>query len=163
MPAAISDRPLDLTPRRPASRPCGGSGDYSAVAARIAPISEWLCDAADVRAGDVVLDVGTGSGSTAIAAARCGATADRDRRRGLLLDRARIRATAEGFQNIDLVLADAEDLPFDDALFDVVVSVVGVMFAPDQDAPPPSWCASPGPAGPSPWPTGPRTASSATC
>ena len=48
------------------------SGDNSAVAARIALIAERLADAADLRAGDIVLDVATGNGNAALAAARCG-------------------------------------------------------------------------------------------
>ena len=46
------------------------SGDFHAVAARIVPVSERLCETVDLRAGERVLDVATGSGNTAIAAAR---------------------------------------------------------------------------------------------
>ena len=47
-----------------------GSGDYHVIASLIVPISERLCEAIDLRAGEQVLDVATGSGNTAIAAAR---------------------------------------------------------------------------------------------
>src|SRR4029450_8573847 len=48
-----------------------------------------------------------------------------------LLDKARVRTAAEGL-SIEYVEGDAEGLPFPDAPFDAVISVVGVMFAPDQ-------------------------------
>ena len=50
----------------------------------------------------------------------------------MLLDEARERAEAEGLP-IDFVEGDAEDLPFEEASFDVVLSTLGVMFAPDQE------------------------------
>ena len=53
------------------------TGDYSVVAARIMMSAEELCEAADVQAGWRVLDVATGSGNAAIAAARRGCMAPR--------------------------------------------------------------------------------------
>lgn len=107
------------------------SGDYAAVANLIVGMAETLCETVDLRAGERVLDVATGSGNAAIAAARrfCLVT-------GLdyvpsLLERARRRADAEGL-TLELVEGDAEDLPFGDGDFDVVLSTVGAMFAPDQ-------------------------------
>jgi SAM-dependent methyltransferase len=107
-------------------------GDYAAVAARIHPIAERLCEAADLLAGSRVLDVATGSGNAAIAAARCGCDVVGIDYVPALLDRARVRTRAEGLA-VDFVEADAEALPFADASFDAVLSVVGVMFAPDQE------------------------------
>lgn len=108
------------------------SGDYAAVAARIHAIAERLCDAADLVAGARVLDVATGSGNAAIAAARSGSEVVGIDYVPALLDRARVRARAEGL-DVEFVEADAEALPFADASFDTVLSVVGVMFAPDQE------------------------------
>jgi SAM-dependent methyltransferase len=108
------------------------SGDYAAVAARIHPIAERLCEAVDLVAGTRVLDVATGSGNAAIAAARSGCEVVGIDYVPTLLERARARARAEGLA-VDLVEADAEALPFPDASFDTVLSVVGVMFAPDQE------------------------------
>jgi SAM-dependent methyltransferase len=102
------------------------------VAARIHPIAERLCEAADLVAGARVLDVATGSGNAAIAAARCDCEVVGIDYVPALLERARRRADAEGLA-IELVEADAEALPFADASFDAVLSVVGVMFAPDQE------------------------------
>src|SRR5215207_119842 len=108
------------------------SGDYAAVAARIHSIAERLCEAADLIAGARVLDVATGSGNAAIAAARSGSEVVGIDYVPALLDRARVRAQAEGLE-VDFVEADAEALPFADGSFDTVLSVVGVMFAPDQE------------------------------
>jgi SAM-dependent methyltransferase len=107
------------------------SGDYSAIAATIPIISELLCDAADLRAGSHVLDVAGGSGNTARAAARCGAEVVSLDYVPELLERSRELARAEGLA-YETVLGDAEELPFDDASFDAVISCVGVMFAPDH-------------------------------
>ena len=107
------------------------SGDYHAIAARIPIISELLCDTADLRAGSRVLDVAGGSGNTAIAAARCGADVVSLDYVPSLLERSQERARVEGL-SYETVEGDAEALPFDDASFDAVVSVVGVMFAPNH-------------------------------
>src|ERR671930_1123594 len=108
------------------------SGDYATVAARIHPIAERLCDVADLVPGTRVLDVATGSGNAAVAAARCDCDVVGIDYVPGLLERARARAQVEGLA-IDFVEGDAEALPFDDASFDAVLSVVGVMFAPDQE------------------------------
>ncbi|WP_203788962.1 class I SAM-dependent methyltransferase [Paractinoplanes rishiriensis] len=108
------------------------SGDYGAVAAHIHPIAEELVQAADLSAGWRVLDVAAGSGNAAIAAARCGCRVTATDYVSSLLDRARERAAAEHF-TLDYEIADAENLPYADGSFDAVVSVVGAMFAPDQD------------------------------
>ena len=108
------------------------SGDYGAVAALIHPMSERLVQAADLSAGSRVLDVATGTGNAAIAAARClCAVTGVDYVPGLL-DRGRARAAAEHLP-VDFVEGDAEALPGRDGEYDAVLSVVGVMFAPDQE------------------------------
>lgn len=108
------------------------SGDYAAVGARIHSMAEHLVEAADLAAGSRVLDVATGSGNAAIAAARSGANVTGVDYVPQLLDRARARAAAEGFA-IDFIDGDAENLPFPGGSFDAVLSVVGVMFAADQE------------------------------
>ena len=109
------------------------SGDYSAVAARIPVISELLVDAADLRSGDRVLDVAGGSGNTALAAARSGCDVTSLDYVPSLLERGRQRAAAEGLP-VEFVEGDAQAMPFPDGAFDAVISVVGVMFAADQEA-----------------------------
>ncbi|UQU63427.1 methyltransferase domain-containing protein [Couchioplanes caeruleus] len=108
------------------------SGDYGAVAALIQPISELLVQAADLSAGSRVLDVATGTGNAAIAAARCLCEVVGVDYVPGLLERARARAAAEHLP-VRFVEADAEALPCDDGEWDTVFSVVGVMFAPDQE------------------------------
>ncbi|GBD42995.1 Demethylmenaquinone methyltransferase [bacterium HR40] len=107
------------------------SGDYSKVAWITQPLAEVVCEEVDLRPGSRVLDVATGTGHVALAAARrfCEAT-------GLdyvpaLLEVGRQRAAAEGLR-VEFVEGDAEDLPFPDDTFDYVLSAIGVMFAPDQ-------------------------------
>ena len=107
------------------------SGDFHVVAARIALVAESLVDAADLQAGWRVLDVATGSGNAAIAAARLGATVVGVDYVPSLLARGRVRAEAEGLA-VELIEGDAEALPFGDASFDAVTSVFGSMFAPDH-------------------------------
>jgi ubiquinone/menaquinone biosynthesis C-methylase UbiE len=108
------------------------SGDYSAVAANIHPIAEELVQAADLSAGARVLDVASGSGNAAIAAARCGCRVTSTDYVASLLDRGRERAAAEHLP-MEFTIADAENLPCADDESDAVLSVVGIMFAPDQE------------------------------
>src|SRR5919199_372254 len=91
-------------------------------------IGEMLCEAANVRAGDKVLDVATGSGNAAIPAARrfCDVTAIDYVPE--LIEHARKRAEVEGVK-ITSDVGDAGDLPYSDASFDVVLPTLGVMFA----------------------------------
>lgn len=107
------------------------SGDFSVVAARIVFQAEHLCETADIQAGWRVLDVATGSGNAAIAAARRGCEVVGLDYVPALLERGRIRAAAEHL-DVQFVEGDAENLPFPDASFDAVLSIYGVMFAPNQ-------------------------------
>lgn len=108
------------------------SGDYGAVAALIHPMSEALVQAADLSAGSRVLDVATGTGNAAIAAARCLCEVTAVDYVTELMDRGRARAEAEHLP-VTFREGDAERLPCDDGEYDAVLSVVGVMFAPDQE------------------------------
>jgi len=113
-----------------AHRATWAAGDYAAVARHIAdrPVRDVLA-AARVGAGTRLLDVATGSGNVALAAAEAGAQVV-----GLdlvpeLLDVAHERAQAAGLE-VEWVHGDAEALPFADGSFDAVTSVFGVQFAP---------------------------------
>lgn len=107
------------------------SGNYQRLAGASMLIAEQLCERIDLRAGAQVVDVCTGTGNTAIAAARrqCRVT-------GLdfvpeFLARAAWRAAAEGLE-VSFVQADMQVLPFADGCFDVVLSTFGVPFAADH-------------------------------
>ena len=122
----------DLSAVKERQQAMWSSGDFHAVASLIQPVADALCDAVDLQAGWRVLDVATGSGNGAIAAARCGAEVIGIDYVPALLERGRRRAEAEGVQ-IELVEGDAEAIPFVDRSFDAVLSVFGSMFAPDQE------------------------------
>ena len=94
-------------------------------------MGETLCEAAEVSAGDHVLDVACGNGNAALAAARRFAVVTGVDYVPALLDRARGRGAADGLA-LELREGDAEALPFEDGAFDAVLSTFGVMFAPDQ-------------------------------
>lgn len=108
-------------------------GDFAMVANLVYYPSENLAEALDIVPDERVLDVACGSGNAAIAAARraWGNTVGADFVPALL-ERGRERAAAERLE-IEFVEADAQDLPFGEGSFDVVVSVFGAMFAPDQE------------------------------
>jgi SAM-dependent methyltransferase len=105
------------------------SGDFSVVAARVLFQAEHLCETADLQAGWRVLDVATGSGNAALAAARRGCDVVGLDYVPALLERGRLRAAAEHLA-AEFVEGDAEALPFPAASFDAVTSIYGVMFAP---------------------------------
>ncbi|MCT7351733.1 methyltransferase domain-containing protein [Streptomyces sp. 15-116A] len=105
-------------------------GDYPSVAADIIPgLGEALVRAAGVSPGDRVLDVAAGTGNAAIPAALAGAEVVASDLTPELLETGRRLAEERGAK-LQWREADAEALPFDDASFDVVLSCVGVMFAP---------------------------------
>jgi SAM-dependent methyltransferase len=106
------------------------SGDYpSMVETFLLPLGPRLVDALDIGPDMTVLDVATGTGNSSIPAAQRGAKVTASDLTPELFDAGRRRAEAEGVE-LDWVEADAENLPFGDESFDVVMSSIGVMFAP---------------------------------
>ncbi len=108
------------------------SGDYGKVGVTLVIMAERLCEAADLRPGRRVLDVATGNGNAALAAARRFCDVVAVDYVPMLLEEGRERAEAEGLR-VDFREGDAENLSFADASFDVVLSTLGVMFAPNQE------------------------------
>src|ERR1700683_4799111 len=104
------------------------TGDLSMLGTGILIVSELLCESVAVHAGERTLDIATGSGNTALAAARRACKVTGIDFVPALLDRARERAAAERLK-IDFQEGAAESIPFEDGSFDVVLSTFGAMFA----------------------------------
>ena len=107
------------------------AGDFGRVGVRLQMVGESLCEAVDLHAGERVLDVAAGNGNASLAAARRFADVTSTDYVPDLLEQGRLRAAADRMP-IAFQVADAENLPFPDASFDVALSSFGVMFAPDQ-------------------------------
>jgi SAM-dependent methyltransferase len=108
------------------------TGDFHRIGVSQVIVGELLVRDLQVHAGERVLDVAAGAGNTALAAARRWADVTCTDYVPGLLDHARARADVEGLP-MRCEVADAQDLPYADASFDVVTSTFGAMFAPDQD------------------------------
>ncbi|HWT90591.1 MAG TPA: class I SAM-dependent methyltransferase [Solirubrobacterales bacterium] len=110
------------------------SGDYpSMVETFLLPLGPRLVAACEIGPGQRVLDVAAGTGNASIPAAQAGADVVASDLTPELFDAGRARAQAEGVE-LEWVEADAENLPFEDASFDTVISSIGVMFAPHHQA-----------------------------
>jgi len=106
------------------------SGDYpSMVETFLLPLGPRLVEACEIGPGMRVLDVAAGTGNASIPAAERGATVTASDLTPELLEAGRRRAEGKGLE-LEWVEADAENLPFDDGSFDVVMSCIGAMFAP---------------------------------
>ena len=129
MNTAASD--TDLKARH---RKMWASGDYpSMVETFLLPLGPRLVKACGIGAGMTVLDVAAGTGNASIPAAAAGATVIASDLTPELFEAGRDRAAAAGVE-LEWAQADAENLPFDDAGFDAVISAIGVMFAPFHQA-----------------------------
>ncbi len=110
------------------------SGDYSfMVDTFLLPLGPRLVDAVALSPDTRVLDVAAGTGNASLPAAARGAQVTASDLTPELLEAGRVRAESAGL-DLAWVPADAENLPFEDESFDVVMSSIGVMFAPHHQA-----------------------------
>jgi ubiquinone/menaquinone biosynthesis C-methylase UbiE len=122
---------IDLGAVKARQQAAWSSGDYAVVGTTLQIVGESLCEAVDLRASERVLDVAAGNGNATLAAARRFAEVVSTDYVGALLERGQARAEAERLP-VAFREADAENLPFADASFDVVLSTFGVMFTADH-------------------------------
>ena len=131
-PPGCYGRPMDPAEFRRRARTTWAAGDWDGFSRLLAPVGELALERVGVEPGVALLDVGTGSGgNVAIPAAQRGAIVVGSDVTPELFEHARRRATEAGVE-VQWVEADAQDLPFADASFDLVVSTFGAMFAPDH-------------------------------
>ncbi|MHB8660256.1 MAG: class I SAM-dependent methyltransferase [Solirubrobacteraceae bacterium] len=119
---------MELSERR---RAAWEHGEFQQIASAHTAVGALLCQSADVRPGQRVLDVAAGTGNASLAAAARGADVIASDFVPELLEVAQRRAKAESLA-LQTAIADAQDLPFEDESFDVVLSTFGAMFAADQ-------------------------------
>jgi SAM-dependent methyltransferase len=123
--ATIDDRQIAVK-----HRAMWASGDYAKLAAElVAPLGPVLVEATGVDPGDRVLDVAAGTGNAAIPAAQTGASVVASDLCPELLEHGRALAAEQGVE-LEWREANAHSLPFGDNEFDVVMSCIGVIFAP---------------------------------
>jgi ubiquinone/menaquinone biosynthesis C-methylase UbiE len=122
---------VELTEAQRQARKLWSSGDYASAMHVIQTVGPRTVDVAGVTGDDVVLDVACGTGNATIPAARTGATVTGIDLTPSLLDAGKAAAKEAGVE-IEWIEGDAQQLPFDDDSFDVVLSVFGCMFAPDH-------------------------------
>ena len=132
--ARMTDVPagIDLAAVKKRQQATWASGDFGRIGVTLQIVGETLCEAVDLLATETVLDVAAGDGNATLAAARRFAHVTSTDYVPQLLEQGRRRAEAE---RVDVLFqeADAEQLPFGDESFDVVLSTFGVMFAPNQE------------------------------
>lgn len=119
-------------PSRP-TIPDWGVGRYESTAEQLLPAARVVVEAAELSPGERVLDVGCGTGNAALLAVEHGAEVLGIDPAARLLEVARARAVDEG-KRATFERGDAASLPREDASVDAVLSVFGVVFAPDPEA-----------------------------
>jgi SAM-dependent methyltransferase len=120
---------VDLAALKDRSRQSWDGADYAPLGERLMPAARELVDACAVSAGQEILDVAAGTGNAAALSAAEGARAVASDFAPRQVERGRARTEAEGL-DVEWVVADAEELPFEDASFDCVLSVFGAQFPP---------------------------------
>jgi ubiquinone/menaquinone biosynthesis C-methylase UbiE len=130
VPAAITQPNLSAIKTK--QQTTWASGDYAAIGTTLQIVGETLAEAADVCAGERVIDIAAGNGNATLAAARRFAHVTSTDYVPALLDKGAARVRAEGL-TVKFEVADAEALPFADDSFDVALSTFGIMFTADHE------------------------------
>lgn len=125
-------RAMDIAAFKEGQKTVWSLGEFADIAAMIRPASETIMDKAGVQSGDTLLDVACGTGNLAIPAAERGAIVTGIDITPKLVEICRAEAEAAGL-SIDIREGDAEALEFPDDSFDKVISVFGMMFAPQHE------------------------------
>jgi SAM-dependent methyltransferase len=123
---------IDVSAIKQGQKMMWSTGDYPDIARTIEEVAEVLVERVGACPGENLLDVATGSGNVAIAAALRGASVTGLDLTPQLLEVAARRAADAGV-DVRFIEGDAEELPFEDDSFDRVTSCFGVMFAPRHD------------------------------
>ncbi|NIK57373.1 methyltransferase domain-containing protein [Kribbella shirazensis] len=108
-----------------------GKGTYETTAADLLPAARELVDAAGIKPGEHVIDIGAGTGNVALLAA------DRGARVTAVEPAARLREVIQevsGERDLTVVDGTAANIPLPDGSADVVLSNFGIIFAPDPAA-----------------------------
>jgi SAM-dependent methyltransferase len=130
---SCNDSFVATPPARTPRTPDWGLGNYEYTAAQLLPAARVVVERASPARGEVVVDVGCGTGNAALLAAAQGACVTGVDPAPRLLEVAREQAAAQGL-DVTFVPGDAGSLPLEDGAADVVLSVFGVIFAPDASA-----------------------------
>src|SRR3954452_18598878 len=123
---------MDLAALKQRSREAWDGANYDPLGERLLPAARELVDGCAVSAGQEVLDVAAGNGNFAALAAAEGARVVASDFSSGQVERGRARTERDGV-DVEWVVADVEELPFEDASFDCVGSVFGAMFGPRPD------------------------------
>lgn len=110
------------------------SGSYEEIAPNYLSMAGKLVERTAVDDGDEVLDIGCGTGSVAITAARRGAAVTGVDITPSMLEQARENAERAGVETIEWQEGDARDLPFEENTFDVTLSSLGHMYGDPPEA-----------------------------
>lgn len=110
-----------------------GKGQYQRIGSKLVIVAEQLCENINLKAGTKVLDVATGHGNAALAAARRECIVSGVDNVGELMTLGRQRASSEGL-TVDYQSGDMQNLPFEAQTFDFVLSTFGAQFATDPVA-----------------------------
>jgi ubiquinone/menaquinone biosynthesis C-methylase UbiE len=111
----------------------GSVGNYGLVAGAMAPAAEMVVEVGRISPGERVLDIGTGTGNGALLAAARGAHATGIDPSESLLQQARKRASEAGLA-VDFAVGSAENIPFPDSSFDVLIDVFSLIFVAEPQA-----------------------------